>query len=323
MEIQKELLATLHAALLVALAVAPLGCNAPITAKLATGEGGHGFATFDNRLHPDNVIGYRFHEHTPFPHGEVPASNEEAGIDPKEIARLEKTYSRRPGVLKYSTRIKKKTWAPQTWTFRMAPVEDGIDILLVVETGDIGLNAYYGVQQCFRMSGTTNEEWRRKIARTPAFSEFDLWNLREKDKPAKTSLTSVRREGKWQRIPAAEVTIGGTTPLGLRLAGEHADWDVEKAMAVGPYEVHMGGPVDCGLITRTDIDQTWVCGIFWDRTSHVTDHHPADCLHNVVNIGGIPANGKRAIRGKIYWFQGTLDDLMRRWKRDFPDRPHT
>ena len=294
--------------------------DTPITAKLATQDG---FATFANREHPGNVIGYRFHEHTPFVHGKVPASIQEAGIDPVEIARLEKTYARRPGVLKYRARIKKKAWVPQAWTFYLAPVKDGIDLLLVVETGDIGLNAYYGVQQCFRMSGTTNEAWRHKIARTPAFSEFDLWNLREKDKPTRTSLTSIRRQGKWQRIPAAEFTIGGTTPLGLRLAGEHADWDVEEAMAVGPYKVHMRDPVDCGLITRTNIGQTWVCGIFWDRTSHVTDHHPADCLHSVVNIGTTPANAKRAIRGKIYWFKGTLEDLLKRWKHDFPDPLHT
>jgi hypothetical protein len=49
----------------------------------------------------------------------------------------------------------------------------------------------------------------------------------------------------------------------------------------------------------------------------VTDHHPADCLHGIVNIGGIPPKSKRSIRGKIYWFQGTLDDLAKRWRRDF------
>lgn len=34
-----------------------------------------GFASFTNRSHPDNRIGYRFHEHTPLSYGSVPAKN--------------------------------------------------------------------------------------------------------------------------------------------------------------------------------------------------------------------------------------------------------
>ena len=87
---------------------------------------------------------------------------------------------------------------------------------------------------------------------------------------------------------------------------------------VGPYHARMLDPIDCGLIARVDKVQTWVCGIYWERTTHVSDHHPADCLHAIVNIGGIPAHAKRALRGKIYWFKGTLQDLFDHWKRDFP-----
>lgn len=73
------------------------------------------------------------------------------------------------------------------------------------------------------------------------------------------------------------------------------------------------------LITRTNLEGTWISGIFWEGTSHLTNHHPADCLHTVVNIGGIPRHSKRAIRGKIYWFRGTKIDLAKRFQRDFPE----
>ena len=86
---------------------------------------------------------------------------------------------------------------------------------------------------------------------------------------------------------------------------------------IGPYKARALEPIDIGLVTRVNREGTWVCGIFWERTSHLTDHHPADCLHSVVNIGPIGPRAKRAIRGKIYWFKGTLDDLAKRWKRDF------
>lgn len=73
------------------------------------------------------------------------------------------------------------------------------------------------------------------------------------------------------------------------------------------------------LITRTNLEGTWISGIFWEGTSHLTNHHPADCLHTVVNIGCIPRHSKRAIRGKIYWFRGTKIDLAKRFQRDFPE----
>jgi hypothetical protein len=49
----------------------------------------------------------------------------------------------------------------------------------------------------------------------------------------------------------------------------------------------------------------------------VTDHHPADCLHAIVNIGDLPPHSRRVIRGKIYWFKGTKRDLLKQWRADF------
>jgi len=68
---------------------------------------------------------------------------------------------------------------------------------------------------------------------------------------------------------------------------------------------------------RNDLPETWVTGLYWQRTSHVTVHHPADCLHAIVNIGGIPPHSRRAIRGKIYWFAGDKRDLLKHFQCDF------
>ena len=295
----------------------------PITVSLS---GGKDFATFTNRLHPGNRIGYRFHEHTPMISGETPVTCSAAGIDPEAVAQSESSFARRPGVLKHSLTIGDADWIPQRWTFYLSPVADGVDMLWVVETFEKGLSQYYGVQQCFRMGGKSNQEWRRAIAETPAFSEFDLWDLAEKDAATRTSLTYVLRKGTWMPLPAERNTVGARTPLGLTVDKERsgrarkasARGDIDSMREVGPYHARMLEPIDNGLITRVDKDQTWVCGIYWQHTSHVTDHHPADCLHSIVNIGGIPSQSKRALRGKIYWFKGTRQDLTERWRRDFP-----
>lgn len=289
--------------------------KSPITAVATEKEG---FATFTNRLHPGNRIGYRFQEHTPLVHGDIPADLKAAGIDAEEVARLEKAFAARPGLLKHVTRIEREQWVTQQWTFYVVPVEDGIEMLMVIETGEAGLNAYYGIQQCFRMSGRTNEEWRKPIAEAPAFSEYDLWNVDEKDKTEKSSLTHVLRKGKWETLPAMTEAVGARTPLGVRVDTLRTDGKLETMPKIGPYEAKAFDPIDTGLITRTNKDRTWICGIYWDRSSHVTNHHPADCLHNIVNIGGMPPHARRAVRGKIYWFKGTPDDLLRHWKKDFP-----
>ena len=272
-----------------------------------------GFATMVHTGHKNNRIGYRFHEHEPIEFGQVPLSESQANIDTDEINRLEDEYKSSPQVFVYTEHIEKdEAWVKQDWTFYMKPVDDGVEILLSVRTFNRGLPAYYGVQQCFRLGGGSNIEWRRKIANTPAFSEYELWRNQSEDKK---SLTRVMRDQTWQVIPAEEKTLGARTPMGMAIDDLRTQGNLMPE--VGPYKAVMQNPVDHGLITRVNIPETWVCGIYWQNTSHVTNHHPADCLHSIVNIGNIPPFSRRAIQGKIYWFEGSLDSLYAHFKKDF------
>lgn len=290
--------------------------NSPISITL---RGGSEYASFENQLHPGNRIGYRFHEHTPIIWGERPESDSAAELDANAIAQAETEFLKRAGVVSFELPIDDaEGWIPQRWKFHMAPVADGVDLLWVIETGDTGLNRYYGVQQCFRMSGKGNQEWRRAIAETPAFSEYDLWDAAEKAGATRSSLSHVLRGGAWQPLPAVRETVGARTPLGLAIDTGRSDGNIVPMTEVGPYHAKMLDPIDSGLVARVDKGLEWVCGIYWERTSHVTDHHPADCLHAIVDIGNIPPHSKRALRGKIYWFKGSLKDLVEQWEKDFP-----
>ena len=276
------------------------------------------FATLTNEQHPDNRIGYRFHEHHPSVYGSVPESAEEAGINVDEIARMENAIKNQEGVYIHQRHIQEDSlWSEQSWTFYMNPVQDGVEILFIIETDERGLPEYYGIQQCFRMSGASNAEWRKHFANTPAFSEYDLWK-KDSAKYGNKSLTFVVRNGEWQEIPATSKTLGARTPLGIEIDSKLSNGKLMNI--VGPYKAEMLLPIDNGLITRTDLNNSWICGVHWENTSHVTDHHPADCLHSVVNIGNIPPFSKRAIRGKIYWFKGSKQDLLWDFQRDFPSK---
>ena len=275
------------------------------------------FITIRNNVHSGNQIGYRFFEHSPIQFGSVPLSDEIANINPDEIGLLIDSIKSVSWMFTYKHEISKdEEWSRQDWTYHMLPVEDGIEILLIIKTYEEGLPEYYGVQQCFRMSGETNADWRKEIARTPAFSEYDLW-ADQKNNQEKQSLTYILRNNAWESLPAMENTVGARTPTGIAVDYLRSDGALPKQ--VGPYNAEMLQSIDNGLITRTDQKEKWVCGINWENTSHVTDHHPADCIHTIVNIGNIPPYSTRAIRGKIYWFQGTKLDLQKHYKNDFID----
>ena len=272
------------------------------------------FATILNSQHSGNRIGYRFFEHSPIPYGEVPLSPQQGGFDLNIVSQLEDRYKNNPRIFVFTQLIPKdESWVKQNWTFYMSPVNDGIEILLVVRTFGEGLPEYYGVQQCFRMTGETNSsQWRKTIALTPAFSEYDLW---EQEGALKTSLTYIVRNGKWECLMAQKEAVGARTPAGVGI--DFLRTNGQPKSHVGPYKAEMLAPIDFPLITRMDKSDQWVCGINWENSSHVTNHHPADCLHSIINIGGIPPFSKRAFRGKIYWFEGNTNDLMEHYEADF------
>jgi len=277
------------------------------------------FVSLHNTSDPGNHIGYRFFEHTPIVHGHVPQS----GMQPQtaQADSLEKEFASLPGIVLRRFEVTDKAWVPQTWTFYIAPADDGFDMLWIVTTGDAGLNDYYAAQQCFRMSGTTNDEWRKNIAEAPAFSEFDLWAAQESQRKPRTTLSYVRRDNSWQPLPPIDQHVACRTPLGTAMDSARSDGDLTKITALEPYGPTLFEPrVDSGLVTRTDLDGTWVCALYWENTTHVTNHHPADCLHSVVNLGPLPPNGKRALRGRIYWMEASKDELLSQWRKEFPQR---
>jgi hypothetical protein len=257
--------------------------QSPITIELVKPN----FITMLNTNHKSNRIGYRFHEHHPIAFGCIPLSNREAGIDTGKISQSENLFKSCDDIFIYEHAIAGyESWTKQKWTYYMAPVHDGIEILLIVETFNEGLPEYYGIQQCFRLGGKTNQEWRREIANAPAFSEYDLWTS-DSLQFGSTSLTLIQRNNSWQEIPASHETLGVRTRLGITFDSIRMA-DNPLPAFVGPYEARMLSP--------------------------------ADCLHSVVNIGDIPPYSKRMIRGKIYWFEGKPKDLLQHYYNDFGNK---
>jgi len=74
-----------------------------------------------------------------------------------------------------------------------------------------------------------------------------------------------------------------------------------------------------GLIVRESTDGKWVAGIAWERFLSAQAHNPWECMHLSVRIGPLEPNAERAIKGRIYLFEGGKEDLLKRYLRDFSD----
>ncbi|MGB0580893.1 MAG: hypothetical protein ACPGVU_14420, partial [Limisphaerales bacterium] len=70
-----------------------------------------------------------------------------------------------------------------------------------------------------------------------------------------------------------------------------------------------------GLMIREAKDDGWVMGIGWARFLSAQGHNPWRCMHLCVNIGPLKQSEKQTIRGRIFLFKGTKEDVLNRYDR--------
>ena len=195
--------------------------------------------------------------------------------------------------------------------FFFQPVDDGVQMWMRLTT-HIPIEGSYLIQQCLRFTGAYNWSLRRHIAYVPFLSELDVQAMGHPN----LSLTYARLGAEWLRFPARQIQYA--TPLGSSLDG---------------YD--LSGPIDHGLIVRETLDrkvvpdsyfrrtapgETWervASGMYWERTAWVSNRHPADCVHAIVDLGPLTAGESRTVYGKFYWVEATKDDLLAAWRKDF------
>ncbi len=196
--------------------------------------------------------------------------------------------------------------------FFFRPVEDGVQMWMRLAT-QAPIEGSYLVQQCLRFTGAQNWSLRRHIARIPFLSELDVQAMGH---PGLT-LTHVRQGGEWLMFPAQHILYA--TPLGANLGSHDFAGQIDHGLII--RETLDRKAVPASYFRKTAPGETWdrvASGMYWERTAWVSNRHPADCVHAVIDLGPLPAGGSRTVRGKFYWIEGTKDDLLAVWSRDFP-----
>ena len=49
-------------------------------------------------------------------------------------------------------------------------------------------------------------------------------------------------------------------------------------------------------------------------------HNPWNCMHLSIKVGPLKQGQRRTINGKIYLFEGSREDCLQAFRRDFADR---
>lgn len=73
-----------------------------------------------------------------------------------------------------------------------------------------------------------------------------------------------------------------------------------------------------GLIGCVSGDGRWVFGTAWEPYQELFQGVIV-CLHSDFRIGDLGPGEEREIRGRIYLFEGDSSELLRRYRRDFPE----
>lgn len=284
-----------------------------------------------NRLHPGQMPALRYYEFDAGNAGEVPADNRTAGLDSDADAEILRLFDDRPGafVTRFTAFVDETHTVPFQMNYHWAETDDGIDILLEIQTGDRGLPAWFLHDTEIGACGANNSNTRYHF--TPAFSEHMWWERQALNGfESMTGLAWVRRNNKWFNV------AGGTKWSIVTQAQDKIKvWRKLRVDFLTDYGTNFFGPpddlppipgrnltgyhlMDNGPLVRTSWDAEWILGTFWEKTAKVYTHCYADCMHTVFNIGNIPPNSRRLLRGKIYWFRGNLNDMQSKLDHDFP-----
>ena len=72
-----------------------------------------------------------------------------------------------------------------------------------------------------------------------------------------------------------------------------------------------------GIMIRESDDGRYVMGIAWESFLSAQGHNPLKCMHLSVKVGPLARGEKKTIRGRIYLFEGSKEDCLKAYEKDF------
>jgi hypothetical protein len=195
--------------------------------------------------------------------------------------------------------------------FIFQPFSQGVRIWLKV-TARQAITGSYCLQQCLRFTGMFNAEWRQAVAHTPFLSELDMQAMGN----ANGTLTYGRRDNEWFGFPVEHVVY----PTQVSIENETTPTSDRVDHGLIVRETPSRSLAPAWYWERVAPGATWkqiAAGMYWERTAYISNRHPADCVHAWIDIGPLEKGQIRTLQGAVYFIEGSKEDLVSLWQRDF------
>ncbi len=275
--------------------------------------------------------GYRFVEHQPRRSPDPLAQRTDCGSEPPpepggELARgagwldnWQTTYAgeKDPLQLRFhsfadgsATASVVENGGSQERRWRFVPESNGVRMWMTLRTIE-PLPGAFIVQQCLRLSSGIGDDFRRTVARAPFLSELLMQALGN----ANGTMTWFLRDGRWLPFPVPFTRYHTPGSAGVY---EESAGQVDQGLIVRQSAPRDQAPASYWRSVAPDATwETWSAGLYWERAAAISNRHPADCLHVNVDFGPLAAGESRTVQGKFYWMEGTKEDLLAAWQKEF------
>ncbi len=198
----------------------------------------------------------------------------------------------------------------QEWTMRFVPEDNGMRIWMTLLTQE-RIPGGYVVQQCLRLGSDIGFGFRGSVAHTPFLSELLMQLLGN----ANGTMTWMRSDGKWLPFPVPFTRYHTAAGQGVY---EDSCGQIDQGLIVRESAPRDKAPASYWRDVAPDATwKTWSAALYWERSAFVSNRHPADCIHAGVDFGPLDAGEARTIQGKFYWLEGTKDDVLATWEKEW------
>lgn len=72
-----------------------------------------------------------------------------------------------------------------------------------------------------------------------------------------------------------------------------------------------------GIMIREYDAGRYVMGIAWESFLSAQGHNPWNCMHLSIKVGPLARGDKKTIRGRMYLFEGSKEDCLTEFEKDF------
>ena len=186
--------------------------------------------------------------------------------------------------------------------------EDGLSAAITTQY-EISLSLEVGAQGVdldLNVTNSSDRQWGDLASIIPCFSPGPEEVRTETFRTTKTSF--VGAEG-FDRLKAREIHFN--EDLWESVLAEEGSGPFPWANKWPTAHTNATG----GLMIRESSDERWVTGIAWDRYLSAQGNNPWECMHLAVQVGPLAPNETRNVRGSIYLFAGTKEDVAERFDR--------